>query len=60
MGKQIKKKPIILPKKNEKVCERCGNGGFTQKEVFRCRYCWWLNGIGAEEYEVYITRGRVE
>lgn len=60
MGKQIKKKTKQRRNKNEKTCERCGNGGFTPKEVFRCKYCGWLNGVGAEEYGAEVTKGSLE
>lgn len=43
----------------ERVCERCGNGGFTAKKVFRCKYCYYLNGA-EEEYNVVITRGGID
>lgn len=60
MGRQIKKNRSTKPSKHEKICERCGNGGITRKTVFRCRYCGWINGVGAEEYGVEITRGSIE
>ena len=46
----------------ERVCERCGNGGFTNKKVFRCKYCFYLNGVEAEclKYGVEITRGGID
>ena len=47
---------------NEKICERCGNGGFTSKTVFRCKYCLWLNGVEDEylKYGVEVTRGGID
>lgn len=46
------------PNPNEKVCERCGNGGFSRKKIFKCRYCGWINGC--EEYNTEITRGGID
>ena len=58
------KKKINPFKKNprEKVCERCGNGGFTSKTVFRCMYCGYLNGIEEEclKYGVEVTVGGID
>lgn len=59
MGKQIKKKAYTKPNKNEKICERCGNGGFTKKTVFNCKYCGWLNGVGMGD-RITITKGGVD
>lgn len=60
MGKQIKKIHPQKKNKYEKICERCGNEGITRKTVFRCMYCQWLNGVGADEYDVEITYGGLE
>ena len=40
-----------------KICEQCGNGGKTEKSVFRCKYCGYINGL---ENEVLITRGGID
>lgn len=53
--KTVRKK--VNPAK--KVCEQCGNGGYTRKDVFRCRYCGYVNGIDSE-YGVEITRGGID
>ena len=52
---KLKKKK---PNPNKKICERCGNGGYTPKTIFKCRYCGWMNGC--EEYNVEITRGGID
>ena len=59
--KKVKKKPT-KKNKNEKVCERCGNGGFTPKKVFRCKYCGFLNGLDLEGtgHQIEITRGGLD
>ena len=46
------------PNLNKKICERCGNGGYTARTMFRCKYCGWMNGC--EEYGVEITRGGID
>ena len=50
------------PNPNEKICERCGNGGYTEKKTFKCRYCGWLNGEEEffSEYMVVVTRGGID
>ena len=53
----MKKNKTKKKKTNIKVCECCGNGGFTTKTVFRCRYCGYINGL---EHEVLITRGGID
>lgn len=60
MGKRFRK--IVPPKPNKymKICERCGNGGITGKKQFKCMYCGWMNGVGADQYDVEITYGGLE
>lgn len=60
MGKQIKKIRPERPPKNLKICEQCGNGGITKKIQFRCKYCGYVNGIGADQYDVQVTYGGVD
>jgi len=45
-------------KENLKICERCGNGGYTYKTMFRCKYCGFMNGYG--DYNVEITKGGID
>lgn len=56
MGKNKKKtvNKTVKKNKNERVCERCGNGGFSRNEVFKCKYCGYLNGV---EGRVEVTKG---
>lgn len=60
MGKQIKKIRPEPKHPHEKICERCGNGGITRKKQFKCMYCGWMNGVGADQYDVEITYGGLE
>lgn len=47
MGKQKRKGHNVEPKKSkwDRTCERCGNENFSRKPVFKCKYCWFWNGV---------------
>lgn len=58
MGKQIKKK--TEKKRQEPVCEQCGNPVPRMRREFRCKYCGWRNNAGLDKYDVKITSGGLE
>lgn len=60
MRRQSKKRHSRKRHKHEKICERCGNAGITRKTMFRCKYCGWINGAGAEEYGVELSKGSID
>ena len=47
---------------NKKICERCGNGGYTAKTTFRCRYCGWMNGLDDfyDQHNAVVTYGGID
>ena len=53
-SKTIAKKYKRNPR--EKVCECCGNGGFTAKPVFKCRFCGHIKGVS----EAVVTKGGID
>ena len=52
----MKKNKSKKKKRPFRICEQCGNGGFTDKTVYKCKYCGYMNGLGNE---VLITRGSI-
>ena len=53
----MKKNKSKKKKRPFRICEQCGNGGFTDKTVYKCKYCGYINGLGNE---VLITRGNID